>query len=165
MRVLGVDPGIATCGYGVIDSSGNVTRMVSYGAVETDKALATEVRLKLVHEGISQLIERHQPQVVAVEQLFFNRNVTTAITVGQARGVILLAAAQHGLPILEYTPYQVKQAVVGYGKATKEQVMLMVQRLLALREKPRPDDAADALAIAICALHASTYHSWRERSR
>ncbi len=165
MRVLGVDPGIATCGYGVVESAGNTIRMLAYGAIETEKGLNTEVRLKLVHEGIDRLLQQHQPEIVAVEQLFFNRNVTTAITVGQARGVILLAAAQHGMPILEYTPYQVKQAVVGYGKATKEQVMLMVQRLLALREKPRPDDAADALAIAICALHASTYHSWQERSR
>lgn len=165
MRILGVDPGIATCGYGVVDSSGNLLRMVAYGAVETDKKLAVEQRLQLVYEGISALIKTYQPDMISVEQLFFNRNVTTAIVVGEARGVILLAAAQQGLPIKEYTPLQVKQSVVGYGKATKEQVILMVQRLLALREKPKPDDAADALAMAICALHASTYSNLREKSR
>lgn len=165
MRILGVDPGIATCGYGVVDSSGNLLRMVTYGAVETDKNLAVERRLQLVYEGISELITTYQPDIISVEQLFFNRNVTTAIVVGQARGVILLAASQQGLPIMEYTPLQVKQSVVGYGKATKEQVILMVQRLLALREKPKPDDAADALAMAICALHSSTYSNLREKSR
>ena len=165
MRVLGVDPGIATCGYGVVESAGNALHMVTYGAVETDKGLAVEQRLQLVYEGISALIETYKPEAISVEQLFFNRNVTTAIVVGEARGVILLAASQHDLPVMEYTPYQVKQSVVGYGKATKEQVMLMVQRLLALRIKPRPDDAADALAMAICGLHSSTYHNWQERSR
>ena len=146
---LGIDPGTATLGYGVI--AGNTRpRAVDYGVIETDPGADMAARLLILHAGVSQLIEEHRPGIVAVEQLFFARNVTTALSVGQARGVILLAAAQHGVPVTEYTPMQVKQAVAGYGKADKPQMQEMVRIILNLKTRPSPDDAADALAIALC---------------
>ena len=146
---LGIDPGTATLGYGVI--AGNTRpRAVDYGVIETDPGEDMAARLLILHAGVSQLIEEHRPGIVAVEQLFFARNVTTALSVGQARGVILLAAAQHGVPVTEYTPMQVKQAVAGYGKADKPQMQEMVRIILNLKTRPSPDDAADALAIALC---------------
>jgi crossover junction endodeoxyribonuclease RuvC len=146
---LGIDPGTATLGYGVICGD-TAPVAVAYGVIETEPDTDMAERLLTLHAGVSQLIETHQPGVVAVEQLFFARNVTTALTVGQARGVILLAAAQHGIPVTEYTPMQVKQAVAGYGKADKPQMQEMVRIILNLKVRPTPDDAADALAIALC---------------
>jgi crossover junction endodeoxyribonuclease RuvC len=156
--VLGIDPGTARTGYGLVSREGSTLRMVAYGCLETidDRPLAG--RLLLIHEALSDLIETHRPEAVGVERLFFNKNVQTAFAVGQARGVVLLAAAQHGLPVVELGPHEVKLAVTGYGRAPKDQVQRMVQLLLAMAELPRPDDAADALAVAVC-----TAHSWEPR--
>ena len=150
MRVLGIDPGYAIVGWGVVEYAGNRFAPVDFGAVCTDAGVPFERRLDEVYTGIKEVIERTKPEVLAIEKLFYQHNQTTVIGVAEARGVILLAAAQAGLPIYEYTPMQVKQAVVGYGGADKRQVMLMTQRLLGMKQIPRPDDAADALAIAIC---------------
>lgn len=153
MLVLGIDPGTAICGWGVVRQEGSRIQAVAYGAVQTSPTLDTAARLAAVFGGIDALLKEHKPDLVGVEQLFFNKNVTTAMTVGQARGVILLAAALNGVSVTECTPLQVKQAVVGYGKATKEQVIYMTQKLLCLPAKPHPDDVADALAVAICTAH------------
>ena len=150
MLAIGIDPGTAICGFGLVEMIGNRLRPVNYGAVFTDKDMLPEMRLKKIYDGLTELIDTYHPDIMSVEQLFFNRNVTTAISVGQARGVVLLTAANRGLPVMEFTPIQVKQAVVGFGSANKEQVQFMVQHLLNLREKPKPDDVADALAIAVC---------------
>jgi crossover junction endodeoxyribonuclease RuvC len=152
--VLGIDPGTARTGYGLVSREGSALRMIDYGCLETidDRPLAA--RLLLIHDGLTDLIETHRPEAVGVERLFFNKNVQTAFAVGQARGVVLLAAAQHGLPVVELGPNEVKLAVTGYGRATKDQVQRMVALLLAMAEVPRPDDAADALAVAICTAHA-----------
>jgi crossover junction endodeoxyribonuclease RuvC len=155
MLVLGIDPGTAICGYGVVRSEGSRLQAVAHGVVETKVGVPTAQRLQVIFHEIDKLIKQFKPDLIGVEQLFFNRNVTTAMTVSQARGVILLAVAQNEVELAEYTPLQVKQAVVGYGKATKEQVIFMTQRLLNLVAKPHPDDAADALAIAICSIHSA----------
>lgn len=152
--ILGVDPGTASTGYGVISVVGNRFRALEYGVVETAAGSPTEERLRHVFGEISKVLERHRPDAAAVESLFFNTNVRTALAVGHARGVILVACAQAGCRVFEYTPQQVKQAVVGYGKAGKEQMMEMVRVLLGLTERPRPSHAADALGVAIC--HANT---------
>ena len=156
MRVLGIDPGYAIVGWGVVEYAGNRFAPVDFGAVCTDAGVPFERRLDEVYAGIKEVIERTQPEVLAIEKLFYQHNQTTVIGVAEARGVILLAAAQAGLPIYEYTPMQVKQAVVGYGLAEKRQVMDMVRRLLKLKAVPRPDDAADAIAIALCHARSST---------
>ena len=156
MRVLGIDPGYAIVGWGVVEYTGNRFAPVDFGAVATDAGRPFEGRLRDVYEGVCDVIHRTQPEVLAIEKLFYQHNQTTVIGVAEARGVILLAAAQAGLPAYEYTPMQVKQAVAGYGGADKRQVMLMTQRLLNMREIPRPDDAADALAIAICHSRSAT---------
>lgn len=156
MKIMGIDPGIAIVGYGVLHRQGNRLRAVEYGSIETEAGLATATRLKQIYDACGELFRKHRPDVVAIEKLFFNRNVTTAFTVGQARGVIMLAAEEAGVPITEYTPLQVKMAVVGYGQAEKRQVQEMVRMLLSLPETPKPDDVADALAIAICEGHSST---------
>ena len=156
MRVLGIDPGYAIVGWGVVDYAGNRFAPVDFGAVCTDAGVPFERRLDEVYAGIREVIERTQPEVLAIEKLFYQHNQTTVIGVAEARGVILLAAAQAGLPIYEYTPMQVKQAVTGYGKAEKRQVMDMTKRLLKLAKTPRPDDAADALALALCHARSST---------
>ena len=153
MIVLGIDPGTARTGYGVVSGSGKSLRAVDHGCFETIDDRPLGARLLLIHEGISDLIETHRPEAVGVERLFFNKNVQTAFAVGQARGVVLLAAAQHGLPVIELGPHEVKLAVTGYGRATKDQVQRMVQLLLSMTELPRPDDAADALAVAVCTAH------------
>jgi crossover junction endodeoxyribonuclease RuvC len=152
--VLGIDPGTARTGYGIVTREGSRITPVDYGCLETiaDRPLAA--RLLLIHEAVDDLIATHRPAAVAVERVFFNRNVQTAFAVGQARGVILLAAAQHALPVFEYGPHEVKIAVTGYGRAEKAQVQRMVQALLGLTTLPRPDDAADALAVAICLAHS-----------
>ena len=152
MLVLGIDPGTAICGYGLVDMTGNRLRPVFYGSVLTDKDMLPELRLKKIYDDISDIIEK----------LFFNRNVTTAIPVGQARGVVLLAAANKGLPVMEFTPMQIKLSVVGTGSATKEQVIYMVMHLLNIREKIKPDDTADALAAAICGINTASTRRWQE---
>lgn len=154
MIVLGIDPGTAATGYGVLERTGTRLRAIDFGCLTTDPSVSPEGRLLVIHAGIGELIETHRPALVAVERLFFNKNVQTAFAVGQARGVVLLAAAQHRVPVREYTPNEVKLAVTGYGRAPKEQVQRMVQLVLGLPALPRPDDAADALAVAICLAHA-----------
>lgn len=156
MIVLGIDPGTARTGYGLVSREGSSLRMVDYGCLETVNDRPLGARLLLIHEALTDLIDSHRPAVMGVERLFFNRNVQTAFAVGQARGVALLAAAQHGLPVFEYGPHEVKLAVTGYGRATKDQVQRMVQLVLSMAELPRPDDAADALAVAVCTAHAAT---------
>jgi crossover junction endodeoxyribonuclease RuvC len=147
--ILGIDPGTATMGWGVIRQEGSRLRYVQHGAITTPPNWTMQRRLGRLFDGVSQLVEGYRPDTVAVEELFFNTNVTTAITVGQARGVALLAAYRAGIEVAEYTPLQVKQAITSYGRADKRQVQEMVRALLNLREIPRPDDAADGLAIAI----------------
>ena len=147
--ILGIDPGTATMGWGVVRQEGSRLRYMQHGAITTPSNWAMPRRLGRLFDGVTQLLEGYRPDTVAVEELFFNTNVTTAITVGQARGVALLAAYRAGLEVAEYTPLQVKQAITSYGRAEKRQVQEMVRTLLNLREIPRPDDAADGLAIAI----------------
>lgn len=154
MRVLGIDPGTALMGSGVVIAEGSRLRAVAYGALETPAGMPVAERLRVLYRAVRDLIATHRPDVLAVEELFFGRNVTTAIHVGQARGVVLLAAAETGLAVAEYTPAQVKQAVCGYGRADKTQVQKMVKTLLNLPAPPRPDDVADALAVAICCAFA-----------
>jgi crossover junction endodeoxyribonuclease RuvC len=153
--VLGIDPGTARLGYGLVDRQGSSLTVLDYGCLETVNDRSPELRLLLIHEGLTDLIESHHPEAVGVERLFFNKNAQTAMAVGQARGVVLLVAAQHGLPVFEYGPHEVKMAVTGYGRAPKEQVQRMVQIVLSMAELPRPDDAADALAVAVCTAHAA----------
>ncbi|MCU6791542.1 MULTISPECIES: crossover junction endodeoxyribonuclease RuvC [Paenibacillus] len=155
MRIMGIDPGIAIVGFGVIDKQGSRLVPVQYGCIQTEAHTDGALRLKTVYDSMVQLIDKYKPDAVAIEKLFFNRNVTTAMTVSQARGVLILAAVQQGLEIGEYTPLQVKQAVVGYGKAEKKQVQEMVKLFLHLSAVPKPDDVADALAIAICHAHSA----------
>jgi crossover junction endodeoxyribonuclease RuvC len=152
--VLGIDPGTAMTGYGLVERTGSRLRAVDYGCLETPARMALPERLLLIQDGLVDLIETHRPDLVAVERLFFNKNVQTAFAVGQARGVALLTAARYGLPVHEYGPHEVKLAVTGHGRAEKVQVQRMVQVVLGLATLPRPDDAADALAIAICLAHA-----------
>ena len=156
MRVLGIDPGVATVGFGVVDFGKNSQRLVEYGVITTPAGLPLSNRLLQISNDMEELIHTFKPDEIAVEELFFSKNITTGIAVAHGRGVILLAAEKLGVPVFEYTPMQVKQAVVGYGGAEKRQVMLMTQRLLNMKEVPRPDDAADALAIAICHSRAAT---------
>ena len=154
MIILGIDPGLAIVGWGIVEYKNTRFRTVAYGSVQTPAGMKTEERLKLIYEGVCELIEKYHPDAMAIEELFFNTNVTTGIRVAEARGVVLLAAQQAGLEIQEYTPLQVKQAVVGYGRAEKKQVITMVTMLLGLAKPPKPDDTADALAIAICHAHS-----------
>ena len=154
MRVLGLDPGTATTGYGIVEQRGTRLTHIGQGTITTPAHAHFAKRLVTIHERVAGILAEYEPDAVAIEKLYFTRNVTTGITVAQARGVIALAAAQAGKAIAEYTPLEVKNAVVGYGKASKQQVQEMVKLLLNLEEKPRPDDAADALAIAICQTHA-----------
>lgn len=153
MRILGIDPGTAITGYGVVDLIGNKYKLIEYGIVRSSPEKETPQRLQDIFLGINTIIDKYSPQQVAVEELFFNKNTKTALTVGQARGVILLAAQLKNITIFEYTPLQVKQSVVGYGRAEKKQVQFMVKAILNLKEIPKPDDAADAMAIAICHGH------------
>jgi crossover junction endodeoxyribonuclease RuvC len=154
-RVLGIDPGTATTGYGIIEEDGNQLTEIVSGVIRTDADQSTSERLQAIHRQIKGLAAEWQPTEAAVEELFFSRNVRTAMHVGQARGVAILALADAELEISEYTPLAIKQAVTGYGSADKAQMQEMVKMLLGLDEVPRPDDAADALAVAICHLHAS----------
>jgi len=159
MRVLGIDPGTATTGYGIIEKDGAHLSMLAYGTINTPAGMAMPLRLVRINHELNKLLREYQPDAVAVEEIFHHKNAKTVVTVAQARGVILLTASLAQLPVAEYTPLQVKQAVVGYGQAEKRQVQIMVQRLLALQEMPRPDDAADALAIAICHIHSYKINS------
>ena len=156
MIILGVDPGIATIGFGVIEARRGQNILKQYGVITTPAGLPLANRLLQISEDMDALIRQFQPDEMAVEELFFTKNITTGIAVAHGRGVILLSAQKLGLPIFEYTPMQVKQAVAGYGGAQKLQVMKMTQRLLKMKRLPRPDDAADALAIAICHSRAAT---------
>jgi crossover junction endodeoxyribonuclease RuvC len=148
--ILGIDPGTAALGYGIVERTGSHLRAIDYGCLTTSPDLPMPERLLAIHQLVDELIALHEPAVVAVERLFFSKNAQTAMAVGQARGVVLLAAAQHGRPVREATPNEVKSAIAGYGAADKEQVQRMVQLVLGMTELPRPDDAADALAIAVC---------------
>lgn len=159
MRMLGIDPGTATMGYGIVDGKGSQERAVAFGAITTPPDMLPEKRLQALYRGVVDLMLTYKPEAIAVEELFFGRNVTTAIHVGQARGVVLLAAADNGIPVREFTPMQVKMAVTGYGRADKAQVQQMVKTLLGLQQTPKPDDVADALAVAIAALHGSNLAS------
>jgi crossover junction endodeoxyribonuclease RuvC len=152
--IVGLDPGTATFGYGVISQQTNRFHPIEFGVIETPAEMLAHLRLSSIFDAITELLVRVGPQAVAVESLYFNVNVRTALAVGQARGVALLACARSGCDLFEYTPQQVKQGVVGYGRADKEQVQEMVRLLLGLAERPRPDDAADALGVAIC--HANS---------
>jgi crossover junction endodeoxyribonuclease RuvC len=156
MRILGIDPGIATIGFGLIAADKGNTSMLSYGAITTPAGLPLSKRLYQIDRDMEDLIGQLKPDVIAVEELFFNTNITTGIAVAHGRGVLLCAAERCGIPLYEYTPSQVKLAVTGYGKAEKRQVMDMTRRLLKLNTIPRPDDAADALAVAICHVRSST---------
>ncbi len=158
MIILGVDPGTAITGYGVIRADNNKHTVLGYGAIRTTPQQNTAVRLEEIYAGMRQLIAEFKPNSVAIEDLFFNRNVASAFAVGQARGVAMLAAAHCGLSITEYTPLQVKMAVTGYGRASKEQVAYMVRVLLGLAEAPKPNDITDALAISLC--HSYNSHNW-----
>lgn len=153
MIVMGIDPGFATTGYGVVDYTGNRFKVLDYGVIRTEAGEPFPQRLLVLHQQLRHLMEIWKPEVMAVEELFFGSNVTTGIKVGHARGVILLSAAVADIPVYEYTPMQVKLAVTGYGGAKKPQVQQMVKVLLNLESIPKPDDAADALAVAICQSH------------
>jgi crossover junction endodeoxyribonuclease RuvC len=162
MLALGIDPGTATTGYGLVQDQDGSLAVVDYGVILTASDLEMPERLLEIFRQLNKIILLHRPESSAVEKLFFQRNVRTALSVGQARGVILLALAEAGLPVYEYTPLEVKQAVVGYGGADKNQVQQMVRALLGLKEIPQPDDAADALAVAICHLHSNRWRSLYE---
>ncbi len=156
MRILGIDPGLAIVGFGFIDKVGSKLVPVQYGCIQTEAHTEPAVRLRDIYQSTVQLIDKYKPEAVAIEKLFFNRNVTTALSVAQARGVLILAAVQKDLEVAEYTPLQVKQAIVGYGRAEKKQVQEMVKMFLHLSAAPKPDDVADALAVAICHAHSCT---------
>jgi crossover junction endodeoxyribonuclease RuvC len=156
MIILGLDPGIATVGFGVISAIRSEFNALQYGAIRTEAGLPLSERLETIYDDMDRLIDTFAPQAVAVEELFFNTNHKTGIAVAHGRGVMLLACRKRGLPVYEYTPLQVKQAVAGYGRADKRQIMEMTKRLLKLESIPRPDDAADALAIALCHGRAAT---------
>ncbi len=156
MRILGIDPGIATIGFAVLDAEKNQYRLLQCGVITTPAHTSLSSRLDQIYQDMKQLLDAFKPDAVSIEELFFNTNITTGIAVAHGRGVILLSCQQAGVRIFEYTPLQVKQAVVGYGLAEKKQVMDMVRRLLKLKAVPRPDDAADALAVAICHARSAT---------
>ena len=165
MLILGIDPGTAITGYGLVRSDGDNLVLEDYGVITTLSGSPLPARLQRIYRELRALIEERSPMAVAVEEIFFSRNVRTALTVGQARGVVLLAAAEAGLAVHEYTPLQVKQAIVGYGRATKDQVQQMIKMLLGLETIPQPDDAADAIAVAICHIHSARLTSIMADSR
>ncbi len=161
MRILGIDPGYAIVGFGILESQRGQAQLLGCGAINTPAGIPMPRRLLQIQEDLETLIRRFSPDAMAIEELFFNTNVTTGIGVAQARGVILMTAAKLGVEIFEYTPSQVKQAVVGYGKAEKRQVMDMTKRLLKLSAVPKPDDAADAVSIALCHARSHTSRLYR----
>ena len=156
MRILGLDPGIATIGFGVVDSEKSSQKLINCGVISTPAHTSLSSRLEQIYDDMCQLIELFKPEAVSIEELFFNTNTTTGIAVAHGRGVILLACRKAGLKVYEYTPLQVKQAVVGYGRAEKAQVMDMVKRICHLPAPPKPDDAADAVALALCHARSAT---------
>jgi crossover junction endodeoxyribonuclease RuvC len=157
--ILGIDPGMAIMGYGVIESDKNNNKMkvLDYGVVTTPSDMETSQRLLHIFNSVEELIRQYSPDAIAYEELFFNKNVKTALIIGHARGAAVVAGARQGIDLYEYTPLQVKQAVAGYGRADKQQVQSMVKLLLNLREIPKPDDAADALAVAVCHMHSAQF--------
>ncbi len=155
MIILGIDPGYAIVGIGVLEYKGNKFRPIEYNAITTHSSMITSLRLKKIKEEINMYLHKYKPDAVAIEELFFNNNAKTAIAVAQARGVLVAEVADKEIPIYEYTPLQIKQAVTGYGRAEKGQIQKMVKMLLGLNAVPKPDDAADALAVAICHAHSS----------
>lgn len=165
MTIVGIDPGLAVTGFGVVRHVGNRFELVEHGTVATPPGEPLEVRLRALRDGLAELLRRHEPTEAAVEKLFFNANVRTALSVGQARGVALLALADSDVPVSEYTPSEVKLAVVGYGAADKKQVQYMVRTILAMDAPPSPADAADALAVAICHAHSRSSATLREAAR
>jgi len=148
--ILGIDPGVATVGFGIISEKGGTPKLKRYGVISTPAGMRLALRLKQINSDVSELIKIFKPDAIAVEELFFNKNLKTAVAVAHGRAAVILAGEDHGIPMFEYTPLQVKKAVAGYGHATKKQIMEMVKRLLEMEQPPKPDDAADALAIAIC---------------
>jgi len=148
--ILGIDPGVATVGFGIISETGGAAKPQRFGVITTPAGIRLALRLTQIRADVSELIKTYRPDAIAVEELFFNTNLKTAIAVAHGRAAVILAGEEHGVPMFEYTPLQVKKAVAGYGRATKKQVMDMVRRLLSMADLPRPDDAADALAVAIC---------------
>lgn len=156
MRILGIDPGVATIGFGLVEAARGETQMRTYGAITTPAGLPLSRRLLQISQDMGALLEQLEPEAISIEELFFNNNITTGIAVAHSRGVLLLEAERRGIPLFEYTPSQVKMAVAGYGKAEKRQMMDMTRRLLKLKAVPRPDDAADALALAICHARSCT---------
>lgn len=165
MRVLGIDPGTGRCGFGIVEKNGNKIIPVDYGVIETFKNQSDLERLNIVYESISELIDRYRPQMMGVESLYFNTNITTGIAVAQARGVILLAGYRRGIPIIHITPLQVKQQIVGYGRAEKKQVISMIMRLMHISKKINPDDAADALAIGLTAIYRQEHEKVWEKQK
>ena len=159
MVILGIDPGMAITGYGVIESDKNNNKMkvLDYGVVTTPSDMETSQRLLHIFNSVEELIRQYSPDAIAYEELFFNKNVKTALIIGHARGAAVVAGARQGIDLYEYTPLQVKQAVAGYGRADKQQVQSMVKLLLNLREIPKPDDAADALEVAVCHMHSAQF--------
>ena len=157
MRILGIDPGIALVGYGIIEAEGSKMKMLEYGVIKTSKNSSTPTRLKYIQDELIGIIEEYGPEEVAIEELFINKNIKTAIKVGQARGCEILTCVNKGLEVYEYTPLQIKNALTGHGRAEKHQVQEMVKLMLNLDDIPRPDDAADALALAICHSFSSKF--------
>lgn len=153
MRILGIDPGYAIMGYAVLDYIGNKFVPVDYGSITTDANTPNEERLKILYDDLNKIIEVYHPDEASIEELFYNTNATTAIMVGEARGMVLLACANNGIKISEYTPLEIKSSLTGYGRADKKQVQTMVKMILGLNETPKPDDTADAIAAAICHAH------------
>ncbi len=167
MIILGIDPGFAIVGWGIIKTDGSRHKPLAYGAINTPAHTAMETRLLSIFREVELIIEKYKPNVMSIEELFFNTNITTGIRVAEARGVIIMCAEKNGVNVKEYTPLQVKQSVVGYGRADKKQVITMVTKLLGLPSAPHPDDTADALALAVCHAHASpsrlsAYYSSKE---
>ena len=162
MVILGIDPGVATVGFGIVSETGGVPKSQRHGVITTPAGTRLALRLTQIHNDVSELIATFKPDAIAVEELFFNTNLKTAIAVAHGRAAVILAGENYGVPMFEYTPLQVKKAVAGYGRASKKQVMDMVRRLLSMNEIPRPDDAADALAVAIC--HARSANSLLSRT-
>jgi crossover junction endodeoxyribonuclease RuvC len=162
VRIIGLDPGTATTGYGIIDVQDGRYTAVAYGVIKTSAKDSASTRLQTIYEALNTLLETYQPHTAGVEELFFGRNVTTAISVGQARGVLLLALANANIPIGEYSPPKIKETITGYGKADKAQMQMMVRNMLDLQETPRPDDAADGLAVAITHYHYQHFRSLYE---
>src|SRR5690554_811881 len=150
MVIMGIDPGIAIVGYGIVNYTGNKFVPIDYGAIKTCSSMELSQRLLCIFNGLEEIIEKYAPDAISIEELFFNKNIKTALTVGQGRGVAVLAAARSNVEVFEYTPLQVKQSVVGYGRAEKSQVQQMIKIILNLEKIPKPDDVADALAVAVC---------------